>query len=120
LLVAGAGVVTAVIGGYQVQKGWRAAFGSELDLAPFDLRARRLVRWACQVAFVTKGVAFVLVGGVLCWAGITADPEQATGLDGALQTIAAARYGPELLTAIAVGIGLFSVYCFVRARHPVS
>ena len=27
---------------------------------------------------------------------------------------------PHLLTVIAVGIGLFSVYCFARARHPVS
>ena len=120
LLIVGAGLVTVVIGGYQVQKGWRAAFRNELDLAPFDPRVRRLVRWSCQTAFVTKGVAFVLVGGVLGWAGITVHPGQATGLDGAVQALAAARYGPELLAAIAVGIGLFSVYCFVRARHPVS
>nr|WP_269454081.1 DUF1206 domain-containing protein [Modestobacter marinus] len=81
---------------------------------------RRALRWACQVAFVTKGVAFVLVGGVLAWAGVTVDAGQATGLDGAVRAIATARYGPELLSAIAVGIGLFSVYCFARARHPVS
>jgi hypothetical protein len=37
-----------------------------------------------------------------------------------VRAIAATRYGPELLSAIAVGIGLFSVYCFARARHPVS
>jgi hypothetical protein len=120
LLIVGAGVVTVVIGGHQVQKGWRAAFGSELDLDPFPPRVRRLVRWSCQIAFVTKGVAFVLVGAVLGWAGLTADPGQATGLDGAVQAIAAARYGPSVLTAIAVGIALFSVYCFARARHPVG
>jgi hypothetical protein len=120
LLVVAAGVVTVVIGGYQVQKGWRAAFTGELDLGPFDRRVRRAVREACRVAFVTKGVAFVLVGGVLAWAGVTVDPGQATGLDGAVRAISATRYGPELLSAIAVGIGLFSVYCFARARHPVS
>jgi len=120
LLVVAAGVVTVVIGGYQVQKGWRAAFGNELDLDPFDRRVRRLVRVLCQVGFATKGLALVLVGGVLIWAGATVDPEQATGLDGAVRAIADARYGPHLLTVIAVGIGLFSVYCFARARHPVS
>jgi hypothetical protein len=120
LLVLGAAVVTVVIGVYQLQKGWRAAFSNELDLAPFDRRVRRLVRGACRVAFVTKGIAFVLAGGVLGWAALTVDPDQATGLDGAVRTLAAAEYGPELLTAIAVGIGLFSVYCFARARHPVS
>ena len=120
LLVVTAGLVTLGIGGYQVRKGWRAAFGNELDLDPFARRVRRLVRVLCQVGFVTKGVAFVLVGGILVWAGITVDPGQATGLDGAVRTIAAARYGPELLTVIAVGFALFSVYCFARARHPVS
>jgi hypothetical protein len=119
-LVVAAGVVTIVVGGYQVQKGWRGAFSSELDLAPFDPRVRRAVRWACRVAFATKGIAFVLVGGVLAWAGITVDPGQATGLDGAVRAIAMARYGPELLSAVAVGLGLFSVYCFARARHPVG
>jgi hypothetical protein len=34
--------------------------------------------------------------------------------------VAADRHGPTVLTAIAVGIGLFSVYCFARARHPVG
>jgi Domain of Unknown Function (DUF1206) len=120
LLVIAAGLVTLGIGAYQVRKGWRAAFGDELDLDPFDRRVRRLVRVLCQVGFVTKGVAFVLVGGVLVWAGATVDPGQATGLDGAVRAVAAARYGPVLLTVVAVGIGLFSVYCFARARHPVS
>ena len=120
LLVVAAGVVTLGIGAYQVQKGWRAAFADELDLAPFHRRVRRVVRWACQVAFVTKGVAFVLAGGLLAWAGITLDPDRATGLDSAVRAVAMARWGPELLTTIAVGIGLFSVYCFARARHPVS
>jgi hypothetical protein len=120
LLVIAAGLVTLAIGAYQVRKGWRAAFGNELDLEPLARRVRRLVRVLCQVGFVTKGVAFVLVGGILVWAGATVDAGQATGLDGAVRAIAAARYGPELLTVIAVGIGLFSVYCFARARHPVS
>jgi uncharacterized protein DUF1206 len=65
-------------------------------------------------------VAFVLVGGVLAWAGATFDPEQATGPDGAVRAIAAARYGTALLTVIAAGIGLFGVHCSARARHPVS
>jgi hypothetical protein len=57
---------------------------------------------------------------VLAWAGATTDPGQATGLDGAVRAVAMARYGPELLSAIAVGLGLSSVHCFARARHPVG
>ena len=119
-LVVGAGVVLVVIGVYQVQKGWRAGFLGELDLDGFPPGLGRLTRVVCQGAFVAKGASFAAVGVVLGWAAVAADPEQATGLDGALQTIVATRYGPWVLTGIAAGFAAFSVYCFTRARHPVS
>jgi hypothetical protein len=82
------------------------------------LPARRLTRVLCQPAFVTQGMALVLVGGV-GWAAVTVDPARATGLDGALRTIAGASAGPWVLTAIAAGTGGYSVYRFTRARDPV-
>jgi hypothetical protein len=119
-LVVGAGVVLVVIGVYQLQKGWRAGFLDELDLDGLPPRLGRLTRVVCQGAFVAKGASFAAVGVVLGWAAATFDPDQATGLDGALQTIVATRYGPWVLTGIAAGFAAFSVYCFTRARHPVS
>lgn len=62
----------------------------------------------------------MLVGGAAGWAAITFDPARATGLDGALRTIAGASAGPWVLTAIAAGTGGYSVSCFARARHPVG
>ncbi|WP_222268050.1 DUF1206 domain-containing protein [Modestobacter marinus] len=103
-----------------MRKGWRAAFTDELDLAPFPSGVRRLTRVLCQLAFVTKGVAVVLVGGVVGWAAVTFDPTRASGLDGALRTIAGTSAGPWVLTAIAAGTAVYSVYCFARARHPVG
>ncbi|MQA32655.1 DUF1206 domain-containing protein [Modestobacter roseus] len=120
LLVVAVAVVVAGVGAHLAQKGVRAAFGDELDLAPFSPRLRRLIQVLCQAGFVTKGVALLLVGGVVGWAAATFDPEQANGLDGALRTIADAPYGRWLLSAIAAGTALFSVYCFARARHPVG
>lgn len=119
-LVVGAGVVLVGIGVHQVQKGWRAGFLDELDLDGFPRGLGRATRLVCQAAFVAKGVSFAAVGVVLGWAAVTSDPEQATGLDGALQAIVSTQGGPWLLTAIAAGFAAFSVYCFTRARHPVS
>lgn len=120
LLVVAVAVVVVVIGAYQVQKGWRTAFLSELDLDTVPDRLRGATLQLCRIGFLAKGLAFLLVGGVLGWAAITFDPAQATGLDGALRTLATAPFGPWLLTAVAAGFATFSVYCFTRARHPVS
>ncbi|SDX75745.1 protein of unknown function [Modestobacter sp. DSM 44400] len=120
LLVLAVAVVVVGIGGYQLQKGWRTAFLDELDLAGLSPRARMVTLQLCRAGFLGKGVAFVLVGGVVGWAAVTFAPRRATGLDGAVRAIADAPLGACALTGVAAGIGLFSVYCFTRARHPVS
>jgi hypothetical protein len=56
----------------------------------------------------------------VAWAAATFDPARATGLDGALRTLAAEPYGQWVLTVIAAGLASFSVYCAIRARHPVG
>ena len=120
LLVLGAAVVLVVIGGYQAQKGWRTRFLDELDLDAVPPQLRRASLQVCRAGFVGKGTAFVVVGLVVGWAAVLSDAERANGLDGALRAVASTPAGPWLLTAVAAGVAAFSVYCFTRARHPVS
>jgi len=120
VLVVAVGVVVVGIGVYLVQKGLRSGFVDELDLDAVTPPLRALTCRFSQVGFVLKGLALVLVGGVVAWAAATFDAARATGLDGALRTVAAEPYGRWLLTAIAVGLASFCVYCLARARHPVG
>nr|WP_281371431.1 DUF1206 domain-containing protein [Petropleomorpha daqingensis] len=119
-LVVAVGVVVVGIGIYLVRKGLRSDFVDEIDLESVSSPLRALTRRCSQVGFVLKGVALVLVGGVVAWAAATFDPARATGLDGAMQTLAAEPYGQWMLTAIAAGLASFCVYCLARARHPVG
>ena len=119
-LVVVAGLVVVAIGLYHVRKGLRSEFLQEIDLSTVAPALCTLAHRSSQLGFVLKGVSFVLVGGIVAWAAITFDPEQATGLDGALRAIAAEPYGRWVLTAIAVGLASFAVYCLARARHPVG
>ncbi|MGY1712641.1 DUF1206 domain-containing protein [Geodermatophilus sp. SYSU D00758] len=120
LLVVAVGLVVVGIGVYHVQKGLRSRFLDEIDLPAHPRPLRALVhRWS-QAGFALKGVALVLVGAVMAWAAATFDPEQATGLDGALRAVAMEPYGAWGLTAVAVGLASFAVYCLARARHPVG
>jgi hypothetical protein len=119
-LVVAVAVVTVAIGCYLIRKGWRSDFLGEVDLDTVAAPLRSLTRRAIQVGFALKGVALVLVGAVVADAALGFDARRADGLDGALRTVAAEPFGPWVLTAIAAGLAAFSVYCAVRARHPVG
>jgi hypothetical protein len=120
VLVVAVGLVCVGIGGYLVRKGVRSDFLDEIDLASVSPALRVLTHRSSQVGFALKGVALVLVGAIVTGAAITADPDRATGLDGALRTVAEEPYGRWVLTAVAAGLAAFAVYCAARARHPVG
>ena len=71
-----------------------------------------------QVGYIVKGIAFIIVGGLFGWAGISYDPEKAGGIDDALRTVHDAPFGAVLLTLMALGLICFGIYCFFWATHP--
>ena len=119
-LVTVVGAVVAGIGVYLVRKGVRSDFRDVIDLSTVAPSLRGATHRVCQVGFVLKGVALVLVGVVVGWAAITANPGRGDGMDGALRVVAGQPFGQWLLTVIAIGLAAFAVYCVVRARHPVG
>lgn len=69
------------------------------------------------VGYVAKGLALAAVGALLGWAAISADPDKATGLDGALTTMAGLPAGVAMLLLIGVGLVLFGVHSALRSRY---
>ena len=117
-LVAVVGVVVVVVGVQQVWTGLSGHFRKQVDLASAPPRTATVITRLGQVGFPAKGVALVLVGGLLGWAALSYDPGKARGLDGALHTVLAAPGGRWLLTAVALGIAAFGAFCLARARYP--
>jgi hypothetical protein len=70
-----------------------------------------------RIGYGAKGIAFVIVGGLFCWAAISYDPKKAGGLDTALHTVKDQPYGSVLLTVLAVGLAAFGVYAFIWSRN---
>lgn len=70
-----------------------------------------------RVGYAAKGIAFIIVGGILAWAAISYDPEKAGGLDTALRTLKEQPFGSVLLSLMALGIAGFGLYCFFWSRH---
>lgn len=111
-LVVIVGLVAAAIGVYHVYKGATKKFREDLQSSPSPWIMR-----AGQFGYIAKGVALVLVGGLFVIAAVRHNPDEATGLDGALKTLAGAPLGQVLLILTALGFAAFGVYCFGRAKH---
>jgi hypothetical protein len=73
--------------------------------------------WAGVVGHVARFVVFGLIGWFVIKAAVDYNPQDAIGLDGALQKLAHASYGPWLLGLTAAGLLAYALYCFVDARY---
>lgn len=114
VLVGLVGVAVVGFGVSQVVRGVRRKF-LEDDL---DAGVSGVGRGLGVAGYVAKGLTFVVVGALFCFAGLTVDPEKAGGMDDALRTLREQPFGPYLLTAVAAGIACFGLFCLVWARHP--
>lgn len=68
-----------------------------------------------RVGYIAKGVALLLVGGLVVAAAVSYDPDKAAGLDGSLKALVALPFGPVLLSAIALGLIAYGVFWCVRS-----
>jgi hypothetical protein len=114
-LVGAAGVCIVAAGlwnGYRglarkFEEKWRGGLGAT---------ARR---WGARIGVaghLARAVVFALIGWFVIKAAVEFDPRDAIGLDGALQKLAHASYGPLLLGVTAAGVVAYGVFCFVDAR----
>ncbi|MEU1971092.1 DUF1206 domain-containing protein [Microbacterium sp. NPDC019599] len=114
-LVALVGVLVAAIGAAFVVRGLTRGFEKHLAL-PAGLPRKGIVTFGV-VGYIAKGIAVAIAGILFIVAAITHDPETAGGLDAALHALAELPFGRVILWIIGVGLGIYGVYCFARARY---
>lgn len=116
LLVGALGLAVVGVAVYHAYKGGSKKFLETLTTTGSGAVGRGVVA-AGMVGYVAKGVALLIVGLLFLVAAWTADPDEAAGLDGALQTLAQQPFGTALLLAVALGLVLYGLYSFARARY---
>jgi hypothetical protein len=110
LIIIGVGVAGVV-------KGVKKSFAEEIDTSSMSPTARSAVARLGQVGYIARGLALGVVGGLLGYAAVTFDAQQAKGLDGAMRTILDQPFGQFLLTAVALGFVAFGLFAFLQARY---
>ncbi len=116
-LVAAAGV--AVIAGalYIGYRGLSQKFDERLDTADMGPVMGSAVDVLGTVGMVARSLVFALAGYLLIRAAIDFDPQEASGLDGTLKTMAQQTYGQVLLVVTAIGLIAYGLYSWAEARY---
>ena len=115
-LVGAAGAIVIGAGLWNLYRGVAGKFEDKWRTGEMGPAARRWGARVGTVGHVARAAVFGLIGVFVIKAALEYDPRQAIGLDGALQKLASAAYGPYLLGLTAAGLIAYGVYCLVDAR----
>jgi hypothetical protein len=111
------GLVAAGIGVGQIVFGIRAQFLDQLDEGVEAGGRRHLIVFLGYAGYVTKGVAFAVIGLLVSWAGVSNDPRRTGGLDHSLERLLGHTWGAVAVAVFGAGVGCFGLYLIARARH---
>lgn len=115
-LVGAVGLAVVGVGAYHVYKGLAKTFLQDLRGTGGGQLGRGVVV-SGMAGYAAKGVALAIVGGLFVLAAVRADPEESTGMDGALKLLVGQPLGTVLLLAVALGLVLYGLYSFARAKY---
>jgi hypothetical protein len=116
-LVAGAGVVVVLYAAVQLRRAYSLSFRSKLRLREMSAAEERWAMRLGRLGYGARGVVFSIIGAFLVVAAIRTDPQQARGLDGALDALAQQHWGGPLLGVVACGLAAYGLFMFVEARY---
>ncbi len=117
LLVAAVGLAIIGFGVYQIYRAWTEGFADKLDGEGRSGKSGTAYIAFGKAGYSARGIAFVIVGGLFCYAAITHDAKKSGGLDQALFEILDQPFGQVLLALVGVGLACFGLFTFAQARH---
>lgn len=112
-----AGIVIIGVGLWNLYRGLTRKFENKWRTGQMSSTERRWGGRAGVAGHVARFIVFGLIGVFVTRAAIDYNPKEAIGLDGALQKLAHAGYGPYLLGLTAFGLVCYGIYCLVDARY---
>ena len=115
LVVAAVGLTILIVGVVFVVIGFRGRYLNDLDTERTVVNG--VARVIGGIGYVAKGISFAAIGVLLLIAAYQADPSEAAGLDGALESLRRLPSGNVVLSAVAAGFILFGLYCLLRTKY---
>ena len=111
------GLVVLGIAFYMFYRAYTANFQQKLSLQGVSTQVRKGLILLGRTGYAALGVVFCIVGLFLIIAALQHNPNDARGLDSALQVLLQQPFGPFLLAIVALGLVAYGAYSFVEARY---
>jgi hypothetical protein len=112
-----AGLAVVGLGGYLMVKGIRRKHADCLEDYRVPDAVRRPAIVCGAVGYVGRGFTLALIGTFLTHAAVQFDPQEARGLDAALQSVVQQPFGRVLLGLTVVGMLGYALWSFVEAAY---
>jgi len=116
-LVGAIGLVVVGWGLGSAYRGVTRSFTDDLHTERMSEITRRWTTRAGVIGYLARAVVLTLIGVFLVRAALEYDPDEAVGLDGALQKLAHQTFGPVLLGIVATGLVIYGLFYLVRAAY---
>jgi hypothetical protein len=113
-LVAVGGLIVVGVAVYLAVRGVRGKIREKLEPGVPQWQIR-----LGQVGDVARGVAFATLGVLIVVAAWQSDPDEARGLDAALQELASQPFGTAIVLGVAVGFAAWGVFCLLTFRRHI-
>jgi len=117
LVIGAVGIIIIAVGLYRVSKGLKMDVDDELDMSGVSPTRRRWSERLGAIGEVGRGIGFALVGFFLLRSAMTYDPNQATGLDGALRRLAVNSWGVFVVVIVGIGFAAYGIFCLATFTH---
>lgn len=114
-LVSFAGICTIGAGVYYLHKALSEKYRRHLIGNEFTANWN----WILKAGVLAQGAIVGLIGGFLLYAGLTANPEKASGLGGVWEFLGSQPFGNVIVVAVCIGLLGFALFCFVNARYRI-
>ena len=111
------GLAVIAFGALEAYKGVQQKFLPTLRTGEMSSGVRSATTKLGTAAYVTKGAILALLGYFFLQSALTYDPDQAKGLDAALQEIAGKTWGQVVLTLVALGLLAYGVFALIESRY---
>nr|WP_275587582.1 DUF1206 domain-containing protein [Arthrobacter roseus] len=116
VLLVGVGIGVLIAGGYHLFSGIAKRFEVNLEGVPRGTAGTAII-WLGRVGYSAKGAALMILGLLIVIATIKQNPEQSSGLDGALKSLRDQPFGLWLLAAVGIGLICYGLFSAVRSRY---
>jgi hypothetical protein len=117
VVIGAVGIIIIAVGLYRVSKGLKMDVDDELDMSGVSPTRRRWSERLGAIGEVGRGIGFALVGFFLLRSAMTYDPNQATGLDGALRRLAVHSWGVFVVAIVGIGFAAYGIFCLATFTH---